>query len=38
MIGPDTNIYIEVGDGGNDTTETQNVNDGGQPNGKWWNT
>lgn len=33
MIGPDTNIYIPVGDGGNDTTETQNVNDGGPPNG-----
>jgi aldose sugar dehydrogenase len=32
-IGPDKNIYIPVGDGGNDTTETQNVIDGGPPNG-----
>ena len=32
-IGPDTNIYIPVGDGGNDTTEAQNVVDGGPPNG-----
>ena len=33
IIGPDTNIYIAIGDGGNDTTEAQNVIDGGQPNG-----
>jgi glucose/arabinose dehydrogenase len=33
IIGPDTNIYIAVGDGGNDTTEAQNVIDGGSPNG-----
>lgn len=33
IMGPDSNIYIPVGDGGNDTTEAQNVIDGGRPNG-----
>lgn len=32
-IGPDSNIYISIGDGGNDTTEAQNVIGGGPPNG-----
>lgn len=33
VIGPDNNIYVTVGDGGNDTTEAQNVIGGGPPNG-----
>lgn len=32
-LGPDTNIYVAVGDAGNDTTEAQNVIDGAPPNG-----
>ena len=33
IVGPDANIYVSVGDGGNDTTQTQNAIGGECPNG-----